>query len=87
MVGVVALRVVIGLRAVTVSAAYSVGLPEQPRTRRAALAAAIGATAIAAVAISALQLFAGDALLPRFVVLGSAVILVPWYVLCAALVT
>jgi lipopolysaccharide/colanic/teichoic acid biosynthesis glycosyltransferase len=66
-------------------AAYSVGLPEQPRTRRAALLAAVLATGSAALAISAVQLFAGDALLPRFVVLGSALVLVPWFVLCAAL--
>ena len=69
-------------------AAYSVGLPEQPshpsgrsgrrrrrdRRRRAS-------------SISGVQLFAGDALLPRFVVLGSVVVLVPWFVLCAASAT
>jgi exopolysaccharide biosynthesis polyprenyl glycosylphosphotransferase len=65
--------------------AYGFGLPEQPRSRRAALVAAAGATVTAAVSVSVLQLFAGDALLPRFVVLGSAVILVPWYVLCSFL--
>jgi lipopolysaccharide/colanic/teichoic acid biosynthesis glycosyltransferase len=64
--------------------AYGFGLPEQ-RTRRAALAAALGTTMTAAISVSVLQLFAGDALLPRFVVLGSAVILVPWYVLCSFL--
>ena len=40
---------------------------------------------VAALAISCVQLFVGDALLPRFVVLGSVVVLVPWFVLCAAL--
>jgi lipopolysaccharide/colanic/teichoic acid biosynthesis glycosyltransferase len=35
--------------------------------------------------ISGLQLFVGDALLPRFVVFGSVLVLVPWYVLCAAI--
>src|SRR5436190_7692847 len=65
-------------------AAYSVGLPEQPRTRRGALVAAVVATGSAALAISLLQLLAGDALLPRFVVLGTAVVLVPWFVLCSA---
>ena len=65
--------------------AYGFGLPEQPRTRRSAVIAAVGATASAAIAVSVLQLFAGDALLPRFVVLGSAVVLVPWYVLCSVL--
>ena len=66
-------------------AAYSVGLPEQPRTRLAALRAAVLAAGTAALLMSGIQLFAGDALLPRFVVLGSAVVLVPWFVLCAAL--
>jgi lipopolysaccharide/colanic/teichoic acid biosynthesis glycosyltransferase len=66
-------------------AAYSFGLPEQPRSHRRALVAAIAATGSAALAMSAIQLFVGDALLPRFVVLGSACILVPWLVLCAAL--
>jgi lipopolysaccharide/colanic/teichoic acid biosynthesis glycosyltransferase len=66
-------------------AAYSVGLPEQLRTRRGALLAAVGATGSAALVMSGVQLFVGDALLPRFVVLGSGIILVPWFVLCAAL--
>ncbi|HEU5306236.1 MAG TPA: hypothetical protein VFW97_02830, partial [Acidimicrobiia bacterium] len=66
-------------------ASYSVGLPEQLRTRRGALLAAVLATGSAALVISSLQLFVGDALLPRFVVLGSGVVLVPWFVLCAAL--
>jgi lipopolysaccharide/colanic/teichoic acid biosynthesis glycosyltransferase len=66
-------------------AAYGFGLPEQPRNRRAALLAAIGATAAAALSVSVLQLVSGDALLPRFVVFGSAVVLVPWYVLCSYL--
>ena len=65
--------------------AYGFGLPEQPRTRRAALMTAAGTTVTAAVSVSVLQLVAGDALLPRFVVLGSAVVLVPWYVLCSFL--
>ena len=47
--------------------------------------AALLATGSAALAMSAVQLFVGDALLPRFVVLGSALVLVPWFVLCAAL--
>ena len=66
-------------------AAYSVGLPDQVRSRRRALLAAIMATALAALAISALQLLVGDALLPRFVVLAAAVVLVPWFMLCAVL--
>ena len=64
--------------------AYGLGLPDLPRTPRASLLAALGAAAGAALAISVLQLFVGDALLPRFVVFGSAILLVPWYLLCAA---
>ena len=64
-------------------AAYGFGLPELTRTRRHAVLAALGATASAAAAISVVQLFVGDALLPRAVVFGSALVLVPWYVLCA----
>jgi exopolysaccharide biosynthesis polyprenyl glycosylphosphotransferase len=66
-------------------AAYGFGLPEQPRTRRGAAWSAVGATFTAALAVSLAQLVVGDALLPRFVVLGSAVVLVPWFMLCAAL--
>ena len=65
-------------------AAYAVGLPELARGPRSALASSVAATAGAAIAISGVQLFVGDALLPRVVVFGSAIILVPWYVLCAA---
>jgi lipopolysaccharide/colanic/teichoic acid biosynthesis glycosyltransferase len=75
----------IGYVVLLLLAAYSLGLPDQHRTRRSALLAAIAAAATAALAVSALQLFVGDALLPRFVVLGSACILVPWFVLCGAL--
>jgi exopolysaccharide biosynthesis polyprenyl glycosylphosphotransferase len=64
--------------------AYGFGLPEQPRSRRAAAWSAVGATFVAALAMSLVQLVAGDALLPRFVVIGSAIVLVPWYMLCSA---
>lgn len=65
-----------------VVAAYAVGLPDLPRSLRSALASAFIATAVAALGISAVQLATGDALLPRFVVFGSALLLVPWLVLC-----
>lgn len=66
-------------------AAYSVGLPERPRTRRAAFLASAMATVAAALVMSVVQLFVGDALLPRFVVFGSVAVLIPWFILCAAL--
>ena len=75
----------LGFVALLALTAYGFGLPDQPRTRREALLAALGATVVASLAISVVQLFAGDALLPRFVVLGTPVVLVPWYVMCAAL--
>jgi lipopolysaccharide/colanic/teichoic acid biosynthesis glycosyltransferase len=53
------------------------------RTRWAAAVAARAATGTAAHAISAVQLLGGDALLPRFVVLGAAVLLPDWYRICA----
>ena len=71
--------------ALLVLAAYGAGLPDLSRTRRSAVATAAGSTAAAAVAISLAQLLAGSALLPRFVVVGSPAVLIPVYILCAAL--
>jgi lipopolysaccharide/colanic/teichoic acid biosynthesis glycosyltransferase len=62
--------------------AYGFGLPEVPRTRAGAVSTSVAAAFTAALAVSVLQLFVGDALLPRFVVLGSAVLLPDWYRLC-----
>lgn len=67
--------------------AYGFGLPDVTRSRRSAWLASAGAIAVGALVISALQLVAGDALLPRAVVIGAAVVLGPWYVLCAQLAT
>jgi lipopolysaccharide/colanic/teichoic acid biosynthesis glycosyltransferase len=65
--------------------AYGLGLPELPRTAGRALVTSVVAAVSGAVVISILQLLTGDALLPRFVVFGSAILLVPWYLSCAAL--
>jgi lipopolysaccharide/colanic/teichoic acid biosynthesis glycosyltransferase len=64
---------------------YGVGLPDLPRNWRARLILAATATTIAASAISAIQFFVGDALLPRFVVLGSPLALIPWYAFCSTI--
>jgi lipopolysaccharide/colanic/teichoic acid biosynthesis glycosyltransferase len=64
--------------------AYAFGLPDVPRTQKQAVASAAGAAAVGALSISVVQLFVGDALLPRFVVLGSALVLLPWYLICIA---
>src|SRR5436190_12375752 len=66
-------------------ASYAAGLPELPRTGRQAFTSAAVAPATAALGISFVQLLAGDALLPRFVVFGAAVLLVPWNLLCIAI--
>ena len=68
-----------------VVAAYGIGLPDLPRSRRGALASALGATLAAALAISLVQLVVGDALLPRFVVFASVLVLIPWYLICVNL--
>lgn len=65
--------------------AYGVGLPELVRSRRSAWTAGFTAAAGGALAISVVQLLVGDALLPRFVVFGSALLLVPGYYMTSAL--
>ncbi len=64
-------------------ASYGIGLPDVVRGRRA-IGAAVGAPLLAALGISVVQLFLGDALLPRFVVFGAVLLLFPWYLLCVA---
>src|SRR5262249_50638297 len=68
----------VGFLGLLVLASYGAGLPELPRTGRQAVTSAAVAPASAAVAMSVVQLISGDALLPRFVVFGSALLLVPW---------
>lgn len=60
--------------------AYAFGFPGS--VRRPGWAA-VGAAATAAGGISVVQLFVGDALLPRVVVFGAAALCVPWLVGCA----
>lgn len=57
--------------------AYAVGLPDLARSARGAVASSLVAVSMAAAGVSAVQLLVGDALLPRFVVFGSAAVLVP----------
>jgi exopolysaccharide biosynthesis polyprenyl glycosylphosphotransferase len=66
-------------------ASYGVGLPELPRSRRQALTSAVLAPVSAAAAVSVIQLASGDALLPRFVVLGAVLLMVPWNLACVAI--
>jgi lipopolysaccharide/colanic/teichoic acid biosynthesis glycosyltransferase len=71
--------------AMLAAAAYAAGLPDLPRDLGGAELSAMAATGTAALAMSAVQLIAGDALLPRFVVIGSALVLTLWYMACVAL--
>src|SRR3954453_20975207 len=66
-------------------AAFGAGLPDLVRGIRSTVVAAVAAAVGAALAVSAIQLVVGDSLLPRFVVFGATLLLVPWYVACAAL--
>ncbi len=56
---------------------YAVGLPALVRGPREAFVAAVVSISISVAAISGIQLLTGDALLPRFVVFGSALLLIP----------
>ncbi len=64
--------------------AYGFGLPELPRSPRQALVSSAGAAALAASIVGLAELLVGDALLPRFVVFGTAIAVVPWYLACIA---
>jgi lipopolysaccharide/colanic/teichoic acid biosynthesis glycosyltransferase len=56
---------------------YAVGLPALVRGPRESLVAATASVGLSVFSISVIQLLTGDALLPRFVVFGSALLLVP----------
>jgi exopolysaccharide biosynthesis polyprenyl glycosylphosphotransferase len=64
--------------------AYVAGLPSGVRTRRGAVVAAFASSVAATLAFSLVQLALGVALLPRYVVFGSLLLVVPWLVLCYA---
>lgn len=66
--------------------AYAAGLPEHRRgTRLGDLVVGLVVVGSAALALSAVQLAVGAALLPRFVVFGSLMVLPLWFLLCQAL--
>lgn len=64
---------------------YGFGLPDTYRRVKSVLVASISAAAVGALGVSLVQLALGDALLPRYVVFGSAMLLVPWCLACSAL--
>lgn len=65
-----------------VVASYAVGLPDEPRTMLSAAGRALAAGALSAGAISLFGLLTASNILPRFTVLGTVVVLVPWAVFC-----
>ncbi|MGH9226786.1 MAG: sugar transferase [Acidimicrobiales bacterium] len=67
--------------------AYGAGLPDMTRTRRSALLATVASTMAASLTLAVVQLLAGSALLPRFVLFATPAALLPLYVLAAALST
>ena len=60
---------------------YAAGIPDGRLTRRAAITSGFVVPVVSVLLVSVMQLLVGSALLPRFVVLGSVVLLVPWYIL------
>lgn len=64
---------------------YGLGLPDISRPASGVLVASIVAAAVGALGVSLVQLIVGDALLPRYVVLGTAILVVPWCLICAGL--
>ncbi len=65
---------------VLIVSSYAAGLPGVPRRPGQIVAASIVAPATAAIGVSLAQLALGDALLPRFVVFGTAAVAAPWLV-------
>lgn len=64
---------------------YGFGLPDSYRDVRSVIGPALGAAVVGALGVSLMQLVLGTALLPRYVVFGSAVLVVPWSVACSKL--
>ncbi len=64
---------------------YGFGLPDSYRDVKSAVVPSISASAVGAVGVSLAQLVLGAALLPRYVVFGSAVLVVPWCMVCSKL--
>jgi len=65
-------------------AAYAAGLPDVPRRRRQIVGSSVMAAMAGAAGVSVAQLALGSPLLPRLVVFGSALLVVPWFMACAA---
>jgi lipopolysaccharide/colanic/teichoic acid biosynthesis glycosyltransferase len=66
-------------------AAYVVGLPDLPRTVLGAWVTSFLSVGAAAVSVSLIELAVGTGVLPRFVIFGTMVVLVPSYALLSTL--
>jgi exopolysaccharide biosynthesis polyprenyl glycosylphosphotransferase len=66
-------------------ALYGFGLPDSYRDLKSVVAPSISAAVVGALGVSLVQLVLGAALLPRYVVFGSAVLIVPWSMACSKL--
>lgn len=75
----------IAYMAILIVSAYGLGLPDLTRSIGGAVRAAALSSLLGALAMSAVQLVVGDALLPRFVVFGTALLLIPWQVAVGAI--
>lgn len=60
-------------------ASYGIGIPDTPTTNAGALWSAAGAVIVAGLGVSIVQLLSGSAILPRAVVFGSGLVLIPAY--------
>ena len=74
----------VGFALVLCLVAYGLGLPDLDRKRRA-WGPCIAAGLLGAALVSAVQLVLGSQLLPRFVVLASTALVVPWFAICVGL--
>jgi lipopolysaccharide/colanic/teichoic acid biosynthesis glycosyltransferase len=75
----------IGFWAVLATLMYGLGVPDGPRTPRERLTAAFSVALLGGLAISVAQLVVGSAVLPRYVVFGTVMLLVPWVMACSRL--
>jgi lipopolysaccharide/colanic/teichoic acid biosynthesis glycosyltransferase len=71
--------------AALVVSSYAIGLPDLPRTRRYAALISSASVGVSLLGVSVMQLLLGGALLPRAVVLGSCLVLIPWNTFCSGL--
>jgi lipopolysaccharide/colanic/teichoic acid biosynthesis glycosyltransferase len=75
----------VALVALIVLTAYGTGLPDLTRGRLDAARAALIVVVVAGLGVSVVQMFVGDALLPRFVLGTTLILLFPWLIACSSI--